>query len=131
MITVNEFYMRLGGGYEDVFYRLQNEERIKKFLTMLPKDTSWANLCAALDKKDYEAAFWAAHTLTGIALNLGLNRLTGATSEITEALRNRQENAELPQLLQTVEQRYQEVLEALNELVEQPAQSAEQAAQTQ
>ena len=44
-------------------------------------------LADAIEGQDWEAAFRAAHTLKGIALNLSLVRLAEACAAMTEALR--------------------------------------------
>ena len=71
-MTVKECYECLGADYEDVSCRLRSEERILKFLKMVLKDTSFKDLCDAMEEQDYEKAFRAVHTLKGVLLNLGL-----------------------------------------------------------
>ena len=58
-MTVKECYECLGADYEDVSCRLRSEERILKFLKMVLKDTSFKDLCNAMEEQDYEKAFRA------------------------------------------------------------------------
>ena len=60
-------------------------------------------------------AFRAAHTLKGICLNLGLSRLYGSASAVTEALRA-QDAALARSLMPDLRNDYGEVLEALRQL---------------
>ena len=55
---------------------------------MFLQDPSFADLEKALSQKDYTAAFNAAHTLKGVAGNLGLTPLYAKICEIVEALRH-------------------------------------------
>lgn len=53
---------------------------IKKFVT----DDNYPLLIECLNKKDYENAIIHAHTLKGVASNLGLNDLADISSEIVK-----------------------------------------------
>lgn len=116
-MTVKECYERLGADFEDVFRRLKSEERVRKFLGMLLRDESFSSLCAALDGKDYEAAFRAAHTLKGVLMNLSLTPLAEAASDLTEALRGRQENEDIRPQFERLKKGYLEMQSAVSELV--------------
>ena len=80
-MTLKECYDALGGNYEDTVRRLYNEKLVEKFLFKFEEDPSFENLKKALEEEDLEAAFRAAHTLKGVAQNMG--------SVLTEALRSR------------------------------------------
>lgn len=117
-MKTSECYDRLGGDYEEILQRFKTEARIQKFLGMLLRDTSYSNLCTALGEKDYDAAFRAAHTLKGVALNLGLGRLAKSSSVLTEALRARQENDAVRPLFLLLEQDYTETCALVKQLLE-------------
>lgn len=116
-MTIQEFYLHAGGNYEEVLRRLSSEVRIKKVLGMLSRDGSMQDLRAALEKKDYEGAFLAAHTLKGITMNLGITRLAEAVSELTETLRPRTENETIPRQFAAVEQLYLKTIENISKLM--------------
>ena len=59
----------------------------------------------ALEAKDGERAFRAAHTLKGVCINLGFDRLYNVSAELTEKLRGR-EIEESEELFEQVEKEY-------------------------
>ena len=77
------------GDYDDVLSRLRTDERIKKFLLKVVSDPSFTQLCNALENKDIEEAFRAAHTLKGVSKNMSLTGLAYSASNLTEALRGK------------------------------------------
>lgn len=87
-MTLQEFYAAVGGDYAETFRRLPSEAMIRKFLLKYPGDPSYGQLDAALDAGDLQAAFRAAHTLKGVAQNLGLERLYKAADAVCEATRH-------------------------------------------
>ena len=58
-----------------------------------------------LEAKDGERAFRAAHTLKGVCINLGFDRLYNVSAELTEKLRGR-EIEESEELFEQVEKEY-------------------------
>ena len=85
-MTLKECYDALGGNYEDTVRRLYNEKLVEKFLFKFEEDPSFENLKKALEEENLEAAFRAAHTLKGVAQNMGFAE---SSSVLTEALRSR------------------------------------------
>ena len=77
-MTLEAFYAKIGGNSADVLRRLPSEAMVRKFIGKYPADTSWGSL---------EAAFRAAHTLKGVAQNLGFQKLYLSSTALTEALR--------------------------------------------
>lgn len=86
-MNLKECFEAFEGSYDEVMGRLLTEERVKKFLLMFLKDTSFSELEAAMQNQDCDSAFRAAHTLKGVCSNLGITKLYETASEITEALR--------------------------------------------
>lgn len=93
-MDLKEFYKEVGGEYENVMLRLSNPDMVKRFVRKFPDDPSYADLKLAWEENDVETAFRAAHTMKGIAANLGLDSLAETASNLTEQLRNA---TELPQ----------------------------------
>lgn len=85
---LNEFYQEIGGDYADIAKRIPDDEMILRFLAKFRQDESYQNLKAALSNEDYTAAFFAVHTLKGVAQNLSFSKLSKVASELTEALRD-------------------------------------------
>lgn len=86
-MTLAEFYNTIGESYGPVLSRLTKEDRISKYLLLFLQDPSFGELQKAFDDKNIQSAFRAAHTLKGIAANLGFNKLSKSSSDLTEDLR--------------------------------------------
>lgn len=86
-MTLMECYDKIGGDYPDTVRRLCKDTLIETFLLKFLNDKSFETLSDAISAKNGKDAFAAAHTLKGIALNLGLKALFIPTNELTEALR--------------------------------------------
>ncbi len=86
-MNINECYQAMGADYEEVFGRLRSEKLITKFVLKFPGDPSFSQLRRTLEEKNAKEAFRAAHTLKGVAQNLGFTSLYKTAAAITEALR--------------------------------------------
>ena len=67
---------------------LNNEGLLLKFLVKFCEDESYNKLMAAMESGDCREAFMAAHTLKGLAGNLGLSGVMNAVVPVVEALRS-------------------------------------------
>ena len=86
-MNTETFYEKIGGNYAETMGRLMTEERILRFVRKFPADGSFNALKDALDRSSQEEAFRAAHTLKGVAQNLGFTALYEKASAVTEVLR--------------------------------------------
>lgn len=86
-MNAEAFYSTVNGDYQGVLGRFMTEERILRFVRKFPMDGSFAALKDALSRASVEEAFRAAHTLKGVAQNLGLTALGESASAVTEILR--------------------------------------------
>lgn len=86
-MTIVECYQQLGGNLENVKTRLPSDSLIKRFIIKFLDDSSYSELCDALQKGQRDEAFRAAHTLKGICANLGFDQLENSASALTELLR--------------------------------------------
>lgn len=117
-MTVEKFYALVGGNYEETLGRFLDEERILKFLKMFLKDTSIPDLKKNMQEENYDEAFRAAHTLKGVASNLGMTVLQREANEMTEALRGRDIEAAkslMPRFDEICERTYSALDELLGE----------------
>ena len=105
-MDVRTCYETMDANYEDALNRFLSEDRIKRFLGMFLRDTSYELLEKSLGEKDYETAFRAAHTLKGVAMNLALTRMAESSSELTEALRGGTPNGDIDGLYAAVSEAY-------------------------
>ena len=119
-MSVKAFYDEIGGNYSDALQRLMNDALIYKFIMKFPEDENFAILKTALENKDIETAFSAAHTLKGVSLNLSFDKLSAAAVIITDALRpeNRDNYSfcDFERMFAKVEKEYTAVSGALKKL---------------
>lgn len=116
-MTIKEGYELFGGNYEEVLYRLRNEERIAKYAFKFLDDTSFATLKEALSSGDIETAFRAAHTLKGVCQNLSFTKLYESSNAITEELRPL-EAKDVSEELGRVEEDYNRVVSVIRQIKE-------------
>ena len=107
-MTIQECYKAIGGNYEDVLGRLNNEALIRKFALMFLEDSSYMQLKQAMADKNYEEAFRSAHTLKGVCQNLSFDRLYEVSHNLTELLRDRTgEKPGIPEAMEKVTEIYE------------------------
>ena len=114
-MNLEEFYTRIGGNYADTIKRLYNEAMVKKFVLKYQNDPTFADLQSAVEQQDWETAFRGAHTLKGVAQNLGFDRLFEVSFALTEALRGAKP-LEDKSLLEAVEKENAATLKAISEI---------------
>lgn len=106
-MNIKECCEEMGTDYQNLRYRFGTDERIARFMRLFLRDESYAQLKKALEEKDYTLAFRAAHTLKGVCLNVGLDRLQKSASELTEAVRGGIPKPNTGELMQTVTADYE------------------------
>lgn len=114
-MNINECYQAMGADYEEVFGHLRSERLITKFVLKFPGDPSFSQLQSTLEEKNVEEAFRAAHTLKGVAQNLGFTPLYEATATLTEVLRA----GNLPEddnMMNAVAKEYERTVAAIEQL---------------
>lgn len=78
---------------DDVLNRFSgNHALMERFIRKFPQDKTYCSLQEAYQTLNYEQLERAAHTLKGIAANLGFSALFGYCSELVVQLRNRNTN---------------------------------------
>jgi HPt (histidine-containing phosphotransfer) domain-containing protein len=116
-MTLQEFYASVDESLEDVLARLHKEERITKYLGLFLQDPSFNDLEKAFEEEDIEKAFRSAHTLKGVAANLGFQKLYEASSALTEDLRPREFTINSDTLFSSVLSIYSNVIENIRKLL--------------
>lgn len=86
-MTLAELYDKIGGDYSGTKARFMTDDRILRFVRKFPLDQSYQLLESSLAAGNKEEAFRAAHTLKGVAQNLGFTALHVLASDVTEVLR--------------------------------------------
>lgn len=113
MINEN-FYLLINEDYSDIKKRIIDDEIIHSILLKLRDDTTFINLKKSFNDKDFDNAFIYAHTLKGIASNLGFKRLFNESAILTEKLRNK-DYSNLESIFNNIEKEYNLIIEKLNE----------------
>ena len=114
-MTVRECYESIESDFGKVMGRLGSEALVRRFAMKFAGDPSFRQLKDALAAKDGETAFRAAHTLKGVCLNLGFDRLFETDRELTELLRGGDQTGWEP-LFARVEADYKALTVAIREL---------------
>lgn len=111
-----EFYRRIGTDGAQVTARLGGKTMTSRFVRRFASDGSYDALMAALGTGQGQEAFRAAHTLKGVAANLGFERLWEAASALTEQLRGGVITGETAALADAVSVQYVQVAAGIAEL---------------
>lgn len=92
-----------------------NKNLYVRFLKKLPSDPTFFSLLAAVDTQDYPEIERDAHTLKGVAANLGLDALRFSSDRLVQAVRN-EEYSTIPGLFEQVREAHQKMTEVLGQL---------------
>ena len=92
---------------------MNNEGLYERFLRKFSADTSYQNLLNAIDSSDFEEAFRAAHTLKGVAGNLGFDNLLNYIVPLVEVFRDKKSDIPSDQL-QGAKDEYQKLLDIIS-----------------
>lgn len=108
-MTLRECYESIGSDFSAAVTRMcGREEMLLKFVKKFTSDPSYSSLVSSFESGDVATAFRMAHTLKGVCLNLGLDKLRQSASDLTEALRNAQSTSEVQaELYNKVKQDYE------------------------
>ncbi|MBS6194188.1 MAG: Hpt domain-containing protein [Clostridiales bacterium] len=115
-MELKTFYNNLGQSYEIVLKRMMGkEEFLYSLLSRFAADTTMNDLEAVMKSCDAAKIFNQAHTLKGVAENLGLKPLYEKTSALVEITRKgSMEGAD--EAFKEVKQAYREVVEMLQSI---------------
>lgn len=110
----NEAFKIAGIDYENGLERCLGDESLyTRLLGMFKDDNAFERLTTALDRGDITDAFECAHALKGVAVNLGMNTLFEADSELVNALRGDGDLNKARELYTSVKESYSKVMDAL------------------
>ena len=115
-MTIEECYSTMGGDWDGIKRRLGNDALIAKLSIRFLSSPEYSEIGKAIEERNWEKAFLNAHTLKGVALNLGYNNLAKSVSALTELLRPKKvdnpRDAEM--LYLSVTSDYNRVINAIN-----------------
>ena len=115
-MTIEECYSIMGGDWDGIKRRLGNDALIAKLSLKFLSAKEYSEIGDAINNRDLEKAFLNAHTLKGVALNLGYNELAKAASALTELLRPRKLDnpREAERLYLSITSEHNKVINAIN-----------------
>lgn len=116
-MTLQEFYVSVGGNYADVYDRIPDHEMLLKFVLRFAEDETYGQWQHAVECEDVTEAFRAVHTMKGIVMNLGFERLNRILSDLTERLRAGEQMPEESRI-DAFEREYRNVLDGIERLRE-------------
>lgn len=113
-MTLKQCYDIFAGDYEGVLGRMYKETLVEKFVLKFLDDPSFQILQQGLAAHDRETAFRAAHTIKGVAQNLGFTGLYEYANCLTELLRqDKCEEKEITSLMTQLETEYRNTVNAI------------------
>lgn len=113
-MTLEQCYAAMGGNYADVIGRLHSEAFVQKFVLKFADGAEYDQLHAALNESRIQDAFRAAHTIKGVASNLGMTELYATSSQLTELLRDGIQR-DVTDALAELDASYQKTLNAIHQ----------------
>ncbi len=116
MVTMDlkQCYEQLGGDYNDALTRMMNEGFVERFIIKFLDDKTFESMKSAIESGNVVELFKGAHTMKGIAGNLGFTKLGETASALTEHLRGRDSGEIDQQLVKDFLDAYQQVADAIN-----------------
>lgn len=113
-MTLKQCYEIFDGDYEGVLGRMRKETLVEKFALKFIDDPSFKTLQQGLAVQDREIAFRAAHTIKGVAQNLGFIGLYEPANQLTEILRQDEGGEkEVSSLMNQLETEYRRTVNAI------------------
>jgi len=117
-MTLQELYSSIGEDYEQALRVLRVEKLVDKHIRKLPKNGLIEALLTAGERMDAAQLFETAHAAKGNCGNLGLMKLSKASSEITEEFRpgnpRKMTDEEVSAKLQEIAALYEKTADAIN-----------------
>lgn len=90
-MNLQETCEKMNVNYKETLERFCGNETIyKKFLKRFLEDSTYLNLEQAWEKHDYEEIEKNAHTLKGVAGNLGLTNLFNSSNNLFQTIKKRE-----------------------------------------
>lgn len=115
-MNIRDFYLSIGGDYDEVLGRLVKEERIVKYLKKFADTDPLSDFLKAYEKFDCEEAFRTTHSLKGMCQNLGFVKLEKSISALCEEFRHGKPEKDVTPLVESALADYKNVIDSINEL---------------
>ena len=117
-MNLQEFYNSIHVDSTEVLHRFgNNEAMLAKFLRKFLEDKTFLDLTQAVENKDWEITFRAAHTLKGLSGNFDFKELFELSSKIVERYRA-QDYEVIPEWYEKLKICYQTTVDNLRKYLE-------------
>ncbi len=113
-MNLKECYEQLEGNYDETISRMMNEAFVERFITKFLDDKTYDSTMSAYNAGNVAEVFKGAHTMKGIAGNLGFTKLAGISSALTEQLRGKESGEIDAKLIGDFKDAYKQVVDAVN-----------------
>ena len=110
-MSVEEFYITIGGNYNNILERLGEKTFIQKFIIRFLDDTSFALLNEDIKNKDFEKANFDAHSLKGVCAVLEFTKLKELTEQFSLCLK---QGKDYEYVWQMLENEYNFIIQTIN-----------------
>lgn len=121
-MTLQELYQNIDGNYEQAIRVLRIEKLLDKHIRKLTKNGVIESLIAAKETMDPTQLFETSHAVKGVCGNLGLVKIAGAASEISEEFRpgnpRTMTDDQVKEKLDEIEELYQKTAEGIRQYEE-------------
>lgn len=117
-MSLQEFYNSINVNPTEVLHRFGNNEMmLTKFLKKFLEDNTFLELSQAVENRNWEDTFRAAHTLKGLCGNFDFKELFELSSKIVEKYREQNYDA-IPELFEKLMASYQITVDNLVKFLE-------------
>lgn len=113
-MNLKECYEQLEGNYDETIQRMMNEAFVERFITKFLDDKTYDAMMTAVDTGNVPEVFKGAHTMKGVAGNLGFTKLAAVSSALTECLRGKDSGELDTKLIEDFKAAYKQVVDAVN-----------------
>lgn len=113
-MNLEELYIKIGSDYETVLARFCNEKSLlSRFVLSFPNDPTYQSLTDAMMAHDNAGIEMQAHTLKGVAGNLGFNKLQDACTDVVSCIRKSNLD-DLSDNYENLKQEYELIIDEIN-----------------
>ena len=117
MMTLQELYKEIDGDYEQAIRVLRMDKLVDKHIRKLTGNGVVEELIDAGKRMDAAERFEKAHAVKGVCSNLGLTKLSGLASEVSEEFRpgnaRKLTDGEVKEKLEKIEQLYRKTADGI------------------
>ena len=115
-MDIKDLYTELMEDTERVRARFGgNASLLERFVKKFVDDTTYDNLMKSVKDKDYPEVERGAHTLKGVAANLGFDRLSDKAAAVVRAVREGKTDT-IPDLSEAMSEEYKKVVDCITGL---------------